>query len=62
MPDKEEIKTKRKSKEKFQVVEVACPKCQNTEIIRIPNDEIPKCLKCKVRMVIKEILTEGKSY
>ncbi|MGD9209777.1 MAG: hypothetical protein PVI90_03325 [Desulfobacteraceae bacterium] len=48
--------------EKRQRVEVICPKCRNTQIISLPKEEIPKCPQCKVRMLINEILTEGKSY
>lgn len=44
-------------------VEVVCPKCQRTQIVYLPKEEIPVCPDCKkVRMVVKEILTEGKSY
>ncbi|MCA1944105.1 MAG: hypothetical protein LDL30_02330 [Desulfovibrio sp.] len=45
-----------------QPVEVACPKCQRTEIIYVPKEEMPVCPECKVRMVVKELLKEGKSY
>lgn len=41
-------------------VEVACPKCRQTRIICVPEEEIPTCEICKVKMVIKEVLTEGK--
>jgi len=43
-------------------VEVYCPKCEHTEIVYIPDEEIPPCPRCKKQMVIKEILKEGKSY
>jgi hypothetical protein len=49
-------------REENQSVEVRCPKCDYTEIVYIPKEEIPKCPKCKVRMLIREILEEGKSY
>ncbi|GAB7080725.1 hypothetical protein [Megalodesulfovibrio paquesii] len=45
-----------------QPVEVSCPKCQRTEIIYVPKEEMPVCPECKVRMVVKELLKEGKSY
>ena len=43
-------------------VEVVCPKCKQTEIVFVPKEEIPKCPACNIRMVIRELLTEGKSY
>ncbi len=47
---------------KDEPVEVKCPKCNRTEIIYMPKEEIPRCPVCKVRMVISELLDEGKSY
>lgn len=41
-------------------VEVACPVCDQRRIICLPEESIPRCEFCKVEMVIKEILTEGK--
>ena len=43
-------------------VEVVCPKCQRTEIVYIPKEQIPKCPDCKTQMVLREVLREGKSY
>jgi transposase-like protein len=43
-------------------VEVVCPKCQRTEIVYIPKEQIPKCPDCKMQMVLRELLREGKSY
>ncbi len=43
-------------------VELICPKCKRTEIIYVPAEEIPKCPDCNVRMTIREVLREGKSY
>jgi ribosomal protein S27E len=43
-------------------IEVECPRCKETLIVYIPQEEIPKCPKCKTQMVIKELLDEGKSY
>jgi hypothetical protein len=47
---------------KNQPVEVVCPKCKYNEIVYVPKEEIPKCPDCRVRMVIREVLEEGKSY
>ncbi len=47
---------------KIQLIEVKCPKCQRTQIVRIPKEEIPICPDCKVQMIISEVLDEGKSY
>ncbi len=41
-------------------VEVACPVCDQRKIICLPEETIPKCDVCKVEMIIKEVLTEGK--
>jgi ribosomal protein S27E len=49
------------SKNKLEPVEVKCPKCGRTEIIYLPNEDIPVCEKCRIRMVISELLDEGKS-
>ena len=49
-------------REKAEAVEVRCPKCKRTEIVYLPKEEIPKCETCRIRMVIRELLDEGKSY
>jgi len=49
-------------REKSEAVEVVCPKCKETRIIYLPKEEVPKCPRCRVRMVIRELLDEGKSY
>lgn len=49
-------------RDKVEAVEVKCPKCGITLIIYMPQEEIPLCPECHVRMVIKELLDEGKSY
>lgn len=41
-------------------IEVACPMCDQRKIICVPEESIPTCEFCKIEMVIKEILTEGK--
>ena len=45
---------------KREFVEVACPRCKQTNIVCLPEEDIPECEFCKVKMNIKEILTEGK--
>ncbi|HUV76673.1 MAG TPA: hypothetical protein VMW06_01325 [Desulfobacterales bacterium] len=54
-------KQKRKSHETG-AVELICLKCRRTEIHYLSTEEIPKCSDCDVRMVIREVLREGKSY
>jgi ribosomal protein S27E len=49
-------------REKAEAVEVGCPKCKRTAIVYLPREEIPKCETCHIRMVIRELLDEGKSY
>lgn len=49
-------------RDKAEAVQVKCPICDHTEIIYIPKEEIPECPKCKVEMIIRELLDEGKSY
>lgn len=41
-------------------VEVACPVCNQRKIISLPEESIPLCEYCRVEMVLKEVLTEGK--
>lgn len=53
---------KREKRERSEAAEVMCPKCGKTEIVYIPQEEVPMCPICKRQMVIKELLTEGKSY
>lgn len=48
--------------EKAEAIEVECPKCNRTQIVYIPKEEIPKCDICKIQMIIKELLDEGKNY
>ncbi|MDY0275809.1 MAG: hypothetical protein RBR42_10330 [Desulfomicrobium sp.] len=45
---------------KREFIEVACPKCKKTQIIYVPEEDIPTCEFCKIKMIIKEVLTEGK--
>ncbi|MGE4267801.1 MAG: hypothetical protein AB7F25_10230 [Deferribacterales bacterium] len=48
-------------KEKVTTVEVKCPLCDHTQIVYIPKEEIPLCPIHKKKMIIKELLEEGKS-
>jgi predicted nucleic-acid-binding Zn-ribbon protein len=48
-------------RDKVEPVQVECPQCRYTEIIYIPIEEMPRCPKCGIRMVIRELLDEGKS-
>ncbi len=48
--------------EPTQPVEVVCPRCRRTQIIYIPKEAVPVCPDCHVKMVLREILREGKSY
>jgi ribosomal protein S27E len=43
-------------------IEVVCPNCRRTEIVYIPKESIPRCEDCDRRMVLRELLREGKSY
>jgi len=47
---------------KKEPVEIICPRCRYTEIIYLPIDNFPLCPKCKIPMLISELLDEGKSY
>ena len=51
-----------KNGEKIEVVEAKCPKCDHTAIVYLPKEPMPQCPKCRVQMVVKEVLTEGKYY
>lgn len=46
-------------------VQVRCPHCGSRSIVYLPVDNLPRCTnpECKGgRMVIEELLDEGKSY
>lgn len=50
---------------KNEPVQVVCPRCRERSIIYLPVDDLPRCPNpaCKgQRMVIEELLDEGKSY
>ena len=48
--------------EKKESIELICPRCKRTEIVLLPMETFPKCPDCDVRMKIRELLKEGKSY
>jgi ribosomal protein S27E len=48
--------------DKMEAIEVVCPKCRRTQIVYLPKENIPKCPDCKLQMIIRELLDEGKSY
>ncbi len=43
-------------------VEVKCPNCDHTEIVYLQKEDIQKCPKCDIQMIIIELLREGKSF
>jgi ribosomal protein S27E len=47
---------------KREPVQVKCPRCKFTEIIYIPQEQLPRCPNCGTSMIIEELLDEGKSY
>ncbi len=47
---------------RMEPVQIVCPKCRFTEIIYLPVEDLPRCPECGTRMVIEELLDEGKSY
>jgi phage FluMu protein Com len=49
-------------RDKREAIQVKCPRCKRTQIVYIPEEEVPKCPDCKVQMIIEELLDEGKSY
>ncbi len=49
-------------RDKKNPVQIKCPKCKRTQIVYIPEEDIPDCPDCKVQMNIEELLDEGKSY
>lgn len=58
-------KNKKHNNEKTEPAQLRCPKCGHTEIVYLPIESMPLCPneKCKgVRMIVEELLDEGKSY
>ena len=51
-----------KSKTPTEAIEIVCPRCHRTEIVYIPEEPVPYCPDCKIRMVFRELMKEGKSY
>ena len=49
-------------RDKKEPVQIKCPKCKFTQIIYIPQEDVPKCPDCRIQMIIEELLDEGKSY
>lgn len=50
---------------KNEPVELVCPLCRQRRIVYLPIEEMPRCPnpECKgVRMIIEELLDEGKSF
>lgn len=45
-----------------EMIEIICPKCKRTQIFNLGKEEMPKCEVCAVRMVVKEVLREGKAF
>ena len=49
-------------RDKKEPIQVKCPRCRLTNIIYIPEQEIPRCPDCDIPMIFEELLDEGKSY
>ena len=49
-------------RDKTEAIQVKCPICDHTEIVYLPQEEIPRCPIDDVQMVFCELLGEGKSY
>ena len=49
-----------KNRYRREAVEVVCPICKHSQIVYFPEEEMPRCPKCKKKMIVKEVLTEGK--
>ncbi|MFO7817966.1 MAG: hypothetical protein ACQES5_09600 [Thermodesulfobacteriota bacterium] len=49
-----------KDRYKVEAVEFVCPVCKRSQIVYLPDEPIPECPVCKKKMVMKEVLTEGK--
>jgi acetyl-CoA carboxylase beta subunit len=41
-------------RDKKQPVQIKCPKCKRTQIVYIPEEDIPDCPDCRVQMNIEE--------
>ncbi len=49
-------------RDKAEAVQVKCPVCDQTQIIYLPKEPIPRCPIHDVEMILRELLDEGKSY
>ncbi len=49
-------------RDKKEHIQVKCPICKRTQIVYIPQEEVPKCPNRRMQMNIEELLDEGKSY
>jgi Zn finger protein HypA/HybF involved in hydrogenase expression len=50
-------------RDEHEPAQLVCPKCQHQIIVYLPLDDLPICPECKqARMVIEELLDEGKAY
>lgn len=48
---------------KNEPIQLVCPKCRYQMIVYLPLEDLPMCPECEnTRMVIEELLDEGKSY
>ena len=48
--------------QKTEPVEVICPQCRRTEIVYLDKEKMPECPKCGVKMVLHDILKNGKMH
>lgn len=55
-----EVMKNKVNNERQEAVEVICPKCRETRIVYFPRESMPTCPVCKIEMIVKEVLTEGK--
>ncbi len=50
-------------REKNEPVQLICPNCKFQMIVYLPLEDLPVCPECEeCRMVIEELLDEGKAY
>lgn len=51
------------SRGKHEPVQLICPSCRFQMIVYLPLEDLPICPECnEVRMLIEELLDEGKAY
>lgn len=56
---KRPTKMQRGKKEPAQLI---CPRCRFSMIVYLPLEDLPRCPECNTKMMIGELLDEGKSY